>query len=141
MESDWLSPELIAGVTVGAIGLLGVMTGAWATRRHDQKRWLQERRLQAVSEFVQNHSLLYDRMLRGVHENLSPAELVESRHLMQMGRTEIHLLCTEKTFLAAEHLNELTRKISPASSDAQKADAIRALQTFVELARKDVLKP
>lgn len=85
---------LLAAV-VGLIGgAVGASVGATVTHRNQHQLWLSEKKIDAVSAFVENNSLLIDRF-RHV-STVSPTERVEWLHAIQSGRTTMNLFMCSK---------------------------------------------
>ena len=116
--------------------LIGVAVGARLTHRNQHQMWLSEKKIEAVSAFVENNSLLIDRFSRV--PTASATERVEWLHGIQSGRTVINLLCDQETRDAARKLAQLSQKIeSEPTPDAVKL-AVKALTDFVDLAREEI---
>jgi hypothetical protein len=118
---------VLAAVVTGVVGLLGVVVGALLTQRSQHAQWLRERKIAAISSYVEDMSLLVDRFNAGLSP--TPAERIDWLHAQQSGRTTIHLLCDEDTWRAAEELARLARQID-GSREAMNA-AVGALKEFV----------
>lgn len=127
---------VLAAVVTGVVGLLGVVVGAYLTQRAQHAQWLRERKIAAISSYVEDMSLLVDRLRSGPPS--TPVERVEWMHAMQSGRTTIHLLCEDRTWRAAEELARLTKRIERDDSRDALDAAVAGLREFIDLARNEV---
>lgn len=128
--------SLTLSLAVALFGLIGVGIGAILTNRSQHRHWLRERKIEAISAFVEDTSLMVDRF-RGSTE--TPADLrAEWLHAIQSGRTTIHLLCAKPTREAAEELALLAKAIETDKSTEAMKRAITALTDFVALAREEI---
>jgi hypothetical protein len=126
----------LAAVVTGVVGLLGVVIGAVLTQRTQHTQWLRERKIAAISSYVEDMSLLVDRFHAGLSS--TPAERIEWLHAKQSGRTTIHLLCEEETWRAAEELARLSKRMEGDSSRETMDATVGALKEFVRLARAEI---
>jgi hypothetical protein len=128
--------SLVTSLLAVVGGLIGVAVGATLTRRNQHQLWLSEKKIEAVSAFVENNSLLIDRF-RHV-STVSPTERVEWLHAIQSGRTTIHLLCAQETRDAAGELARLAQRIESEPTQEAVNRAVDAMKLFVELAREEI---
>jgi len=127
--------SLILAITPALLGFLGVGVGAVLSHRGQHRHWLRERKIEAVSAYVENMSLLIDRFREA---DPPPGKRAEWLHGMQSGRTTIHLLCAQPAREAADELARTTKEIEIDKSPEAFDDAIAALRRFVELARQEI---
>jgi hypothetical protein len=127
---------LLAAVVGLMGGAVGAAVGATVTHRNQHQLWLSEKKIDAVSAFVENNSLLIDRF-RHV-STVSPTERVEWLHAIQSGRTTINLLCAQETRDAARELARLAQRIESEPTGEAVNRAVNALKVFVDLAREEI---
>lgn len=126
----------VLAIVAAALGLVGVLVGARVTRSAQHQQWLRDRKLQAVTEFVKDTSLLTDRLRR--ETPASPEVWNQWMHALQSGRTEVHLLCSRETRDEMERLVVLTRSIQGDDSREALQPVIDSLDAFIELVRKEL---
>ena len=128
--------SLGSGLLTGVVGLLGVWVGVWLTQSNERRRWLLELKLTAITGFVEDTSLMFDRFR--MTEGASGRELAEWQHAVQSGRTAIHLLCTRETIDAAERLAKNALRAHEDRSEEHQAATITSLKEFVATARREL---
>lgn len=126
---------LILAIAPALLGFLGVGVGAVLSHRGQHRQWLRERKIEAVSAYVEDMNLLVDRLREA---DPPPGKRAEWLHAMQSGRTTIHLLCAQPTMEAADELARTTKEIETDKSREATDHAIAALRRLVELAREEI---
>lgn len=128
------------GIAVAALapllGLIGVWVGVRTTQVSQRQEWARDRKLAAISGFVEATTLLYNRLLR--LDAGSPAERQDWMHALQTGRTTVYLLCGTDTQKAAEDLVKACRAIEKNRDQKHKDAYIAALREFTAVARRDL---
>lgn len=132
-----MSTSMVAAQRAGiTVGLLGVWVGVWLTQRNERRRWLLERKLTAITGFVEDTSLMFDRFR--MTEGTSARERAEWQHAVQSGRTAIHLLCTQEAIDAGERLAKNALCARDDHSEEHRAATISSLKEFVATARREL---
>ena len=121
---------------VALVGLLGVGVGAVLANRSQHQQWLRERKIEAVSAFAEDLSLMVNRFRSG--DEIRPGRRAEWLHAMQSGRTTIHLLCSKPTVDAADELAGLAKATEADRSEDAMDKALQAPTCFVALAREEI---
>lgn len=86
--------NVLPGVVGALIGLAGVLLGAYATGRSEDRRWLREQKLRSAADMITAGLHLYEAQLeRSDQRRLTTADRVAWQDRMQTGRSHIHLLC------------------------------------------------
>jgi hypothetical protein len=128
--------SIVTTLLAAAGGLFGVFAGARLTHKNQHQMWLSEKKIEAVSAFVENNSLLIDRFSRV--PAATATERVEWLHGIQSGRTVINLLCDQETREAAGQLAQLSQQIEKEPTEDAVKRAVKALKDLVDLAREEI---
>jgi hypothetical protein len=129
--------EASAALVAAVVGFVGVTLGAALSQRSQYQQWLRDRKIQAISAYVEDMSLMVQRFLEGLQPDAETR--VAWRHAMQSGRTTIHLLCKEDTRKAADELANLSSELTKDPSGDALDRAVKVLNRFIELARAELV--
>src|SRR5687767_6431384 len=129
--------EASAALVAALVGFIGVTLGAALSQRSQYQQWLRDRKIQAISAYVEDMGLMVSRFRAGLQPDAETQ--VEWRHAMQSDRTTINLLCKRKTREAAETLANRSNAITKDPSQQALDDAVKELNSFVTSARAELL--
>ena len=136
--------ENVASVAVGAaIGLLGVVFGAWFTARRQDRMWLREQKLKAGIGFNTAVAELIDH-LRDTRLSDDGAGANELAGRMQEARSALYLLCEEDTVALAAALAHRVWSSRPSEGRedhrAEHQETLDLLRRFTRQLRREIAR-
>ncbi|WBB59257.1 hypothetical protein O7599_27270 [Streptomyces sp. WMMC500] len=131
--------NVLPGVVGALIGLAGVLLGASATGRSEDRRWLREQKLKSAADMITAGLHLYEAQVDGSDQRrLTTADRVEWQDRLQTGRSHIHLLCGAETRAAADGFAGLAWRKEGSRNVPDQADVVRALREFNRHLRREI---
>ncbi|MFG3258798.1 hypothetical protein [Streptomyces sp. NPDC048172] len=136
--------EGLLPVAVGAaIGLLGVVFGAWFTARRQDRMWLREQKLKAGVGFNTAVVELIDH-LRETRLSDDGAGRNELAGRMQEARSALYLLCADGTVELADALVRRVWKSRPSEGRddrrAEHRETVDLLRRFTQRLREEIAR-